>query len=240
MMEAVPESYFDDKFELMDRGHQSLGEWQLCYEQQLALLATHLRPGHVVLDVGCGLGLPLILPDGAELVGLEPSFPSIRANRQATLRVNGTALAIPMADCSVDAIVCFYSIHHMVAENRNKTRALVERVFAEFARVLKSGGSIFVFEMTPVAVFALAQRCLWDWAKKSKPDKLDMYFWSAASLAEIGSSRLPDGAHLEQIDFRSSLFTMVRPIFSLPWLKLPRCFHPLRARLYRWCLTDRA
>lgn len=70
--------------------------------------------------------------------------------------------------------------------------------------------------------------------KRLAPDKLDMYFWTAASLAEIGRSQLPAGATLEKIFFGASAFTMFPPAFSLPWIKVPRLIYPLDAKLYKW------
>lgn len=65
------------------------------------------------------------------------------------LRIHGSATALPLADRSIDAIVCFYSIHHMVGATVAQNRALVNAAFQEFGRVLKLHGELFVFELAP-------------------------------------------------------------------------------------------
>jgi ubiquinone/menaquinone biosynthesis C-methylase UbiE len=237
MMPPTQSSFFDDKFEVMQSGHESEGEWSFCYAQQTELLTSYLRPGQVVLDVGCGPSLPYRKPPGCLVVGLEPSFHSIHANREVDLRVYGSATNIPMAAGTVDALVCFYSIHHMVGSTRQETEENVGRAFAEFGRVLKPGGMLFVFEMTPITLFSLLQGIFWNPVRRLAPGKLDMYFWSADSLAEIGRRQLPVESVLEKIFFGASAFTMFPPAFNLPWLKVPRLAYPLDAKLYKWRMT---
>jgi ubiquinone/menaquinone biosynthesis C-methylase UbiE len=168
------------------------------------------------------------------VVGLDPSVHSIRANGDVGLRVNGSATEIPMADASVDVVVCFYSIHHMVGRTIEETRGNVGRAFREFGRVLKPEGSLFVFEMTPIAPFYAFQRLLWNAVRRLAPRTLDMYFWSASSLAAVARENLPPGAAPEKLFFGTSAFTSIPPVFNLPWFKVPRLFYPLDAKLYRW------
>jgi ubiquinone/menaquinone biosynthesis C-methylase UbiE len=234
MMPSAQASYFDDKFEVMRSGHESEGEWSFCYAQQTELLSSYLRAGQVVLDVGCGPSLPYQKPPGALIVGLEPSFHSIRVNHEVDLRVYGSATEIPMADHSVDIVACFYSIHHMVGATKRENEAIVARAFAEFGRVLKPGGMLFVFEMTPVTLFSLLQAVCWNSVRRLVPSKLDMYFWSAKALAETGRRHLPAGSILEKVFFGASAFTTFPPAFSLPWIKVPRLVYPLDAKLYKW------
>src|ERR1051325_10910646 len=54
MSASTEASFFDDKFEVMQRGHEREGETAFCYEQQLELLQRYLRPDQVILDIGCG------------------------------------------------------------------------------------------------------------------------------------------------------------------------------------------
>jgi len=236
MMDAGGGSFFDDKFQVMTRGHQCAAEWNLCYAQQIGLLDALLQPGQVVLDVGCGPALPYRPPAGVTVVGLEPSFDSIRANGDVALRVNGSATEIPLRTASVDVVVCFYSVHHMVGANRAETRGLVSRAFREFGRVLKPGGVLLVFEMAPNPAFALLQRWLWNPARRILRGALDMHFWPAAELTEVAASQLPRGAAPTRRPIRSSPWALIRPVFSWPWLKLPIFCHPLRPCLYQWRL----
>jgi ubiquinone/menaquinone biosynthesis C-methylase UbiE len=236
MTGSIQRSFFDDKFETMQKGHEKEGEWAFCYAQQTALLASYLRPGQVILDVGCGPSLPYPKPPGALVIGLEPSFNSIRVNTGVGLRVNGSAAAIPMGDASVDVVVCFYSIHHMVGNSIGETRENVGRALREFGRVLKPGGSLFIFEMTPIGPFSIVQSALWNPIRRIAPRTLDMYFWSADSLAKAARENLPQGSIPEKLFFGTSAFTTIPPIFNLPWFKVPRLFYPLDAKLYRWRL----
>jgi SAM-dependent methyltransferase len=239
MAGAIQKSFFDDKFETMQRGHERKGEWDFCYAQQTALLESYLRPGQLILDVGCGPSLPYSRPKGAVVVGLEPSFASIRANRDVDLRVNGTAAAIPLPDSSVDVIVCFYSIHHMVGKTLQETRGNVGQAFREFGRVLRPEGVLFVFEMTPIAPFQGVQALLWNAVRSAAPGMLDMYFWSARSLLALARSMLPPGAAPEKVIFGTSPFSAIPPVFNLPWFKIPRAAYPLDARPYKWRLAPR-
>jgi ubiquinone/menaquinone biosynthesis C-methylase UbiE len=240
MSGSIQKSFFDDKYETMRLGHQKEGEWAFCYAQQTALLTSYLRAGQVVLDVGCGPSLPYTVPTGVTVVGLEPSFNSIRVNTDVSLRVNGSAAAIPMADASVDAVVCFYSIHHMVGGTIEATRQNVARAFREFGRVLRPEGSLFIFEMTPIGPFYAAQAALWNLVRRMAPRSLDMYFWSAGALAAVAKDNLPSGAAPEKLFFGTSAFTSIPPVFNLPWFKIPRLFYPLDAKLYRWLMAPAA
>ena len=158
MIPADSASYFDDRFHAMKHGPENGGEWDFCYAQQTELFSGYLKPGMLVLDIGCGPTLPYPKPPGVQIIGLEPSLQSIRNNDQLDLRVFGTAYSIPLADASVDVVTCFYAIHHMVGKTGRETVENVNRAFAEFGRVLKPGGHLFVFEMTPVVFFVAGQR----------------------------------------------------------------------------------
>jgi ubiquinone/menaquinone biosynthesis C-methylase UbiE len=227
-------SFFDDKFQVMTHGADKAGEWDFCYRKQTQLLTDSLAAGTLVVDIGCGPALPYRKPAGVNLAGLDPSFQSIRVNRSVDLRVFGTANAMPFADASVDRVVCFYAIHHMVGPTVTATMANIARAFGEFARVLKPGGALWVFEMTPNPGFWAAQRLLWNPVKRRIPDKLDMHFFSAAELAAFGTAAFPAGHRHEVTEFHTSPFTFFAPIFSLPKLKVPRFIYPLGSRLYTW------
>jgi SAM-dependent methyltransferase len=139
-----------------------------------------------------------------------------------------------MADASVDAVVCFYSIHHMVGARKLDTIRNVSEAMREFGRVLKPDGCLFVFEMTPMMPFLVLQHALWNLVRRAAPRTLDMYFFSATEISRIGAAEMPKGTILERIFFGASAFTIIPPIFSLPWLKLPRLLYPLDAKLYKW------
>jgi len=234
MLPEATESFFDDTFEFMMHGKLNPGDWSFSYAQQVESLTKSLKPGMLLVDVGCGPGLPYAKPDGVEIIGLEPSFKSIRVNRQVDLRVFGSAYAMPLADASVDAIVCFYAIHHMVGEKVNDSISNLSRAFREFGRVLKPNGTLFVFEMTPIALFQCIQALGWNLGRQLIGKKLDMRFFSAREVKAVGGQALPKGTILEMTEFKVSPFTIFAPVFSLPRIRIPRFMYPLAPRLYKW------
>ena len=96
-----------------------------------------LAPGKVVVDLGAGTGkfTPLLGATGARLVAVEP-VEAMRAELAAAHpdveALAGEAERLPLADASVDAIVCAQSFHWFA-----KPAALVE-----MRRVLKPGGAL--------------------------------------------------------------------------------------------------
>lgn len=234
MLEGDHASFFDDKFEIMRQGIIEKGaDWRMAVERQAALLESYFTAGQLILDVGCGPHLPYQPRDDAFLIGLEPSLPSIHANHHVSLGVCGTAANIPLPDRSVDLAVAFYSIHHMVGGKIEENDQIVERAFLELARVIKPGGRLFVCEMTPWRLFAVLQRLFWTPGRRVLGGKLDMYFRSASSMSAFGRAAFPH-ATLETIDFKCSPFETFPPIFSLPWLRLPKLLYPLESRCYIW------
>ena len=95
-----------------------------------------------VWDIGCGPGQTTrYLRDlGLKISGLDLSpklVSQARLGNSALTFVQGDMLALDFDDCSVAAIVSFYSIVHF-------TMAQVRRAFSEFHRVLDAGGFLLL------------------------------------------------------------------------------------------------
>lgn len=89
---------------------------------QLEDLATRLRPGAEVLDVGCGAGVPVarfFAERGFAVTGLDVSSAQIALARehvpQATFAVRDMRTIQP-GEYAVDAVVSFYAIFHTPRE----------------------------------------------------------------------------------------------------------------------------
>jgi ubiquinone/menaquinone biosynthesis C-methylase UbiE len=228
-------SFFDDRHQVMAVGNSQEGVRCLCYEDQASVVEPLLKPGQVVLDVGCGPSLPYTKPAEAFVIGLEASYESIRANRDVDLRVYGSALQVPLPDRSADVVLAFYAVHHMTGQTLADNVQQLERVLRELGRVVKPGGELLVFEVSPWRPAWLAERLFWNAAKRLLGTKLDMCFYAADLYDRIGRAALP-GARLTVQPFSTSMLSTFPPAFSLPWLPIPRFLYPFDVNLYRWRL----
>lgn len=96
-----------------------------------------LAPGKTVLELGAGSGkfTPNLVATGAEVIAVEPvdaMRERLAAANPGVRAISGTAEAVPLADSSVDAIVCAQAFHWFA-----NARAL-----AEMRRVLRVGGML--------------------------------------------------------------------------------------------------
>jgi ubiquinone/menaquinone biosynthesis C-methylase UbiE len=221
---------FDTKYQTMQAGHADAAEWDLCYREPVRLWERFLKPGMRVVDAGCGPSLPY-RKNGAWVIGIDPSVPTLFSNADVDEPIFASASAIPLPDQSIDAVVCFYSIHHMTGNTWAETRQEVLGAFREFRRILRPGGRLAVVEMIPSRTFQLAQRLGWTLARKMIGPSLDMCFWDEAFFWEA----MP-GLWMERTVFPSSPWTWIRPVLSWPWLKIPRLLHPLTPMLFTWTM----
>ena len=107
-----------------------------------ALAAVAALPPHsLVLDVGCGNGIPItkaLVSARYRLVGLDSSegmLAHFRSNLPTTPIVRGDARHCPFADASFDAAVSWGMIFHL-------TRNDQALVFANLSRLLKPGAPL--------------------------------------------------------------------------------------------------
>ena len=98
-------------------------------------------PGEpLVLDVGCGDGARTLANLPAEAIGVDVSR---RGLELATEQVPDARLAqadmthLPVATDSVDAVTAYHAVFHVPREDH-------PAVYEEFARVLKSGGTLLM------------------------------------------------------------------------------------------------
>ena len=228
-------SFFDARHEVMTAQSSLEGVRCLCYERQSVVVEQILAPGQIVLDVGCGPILPYEKPPETFVIGLEASYASIQANRDVDMRVYGSALEIPLSDGAVDVALAFYAVHHMTGQTFDENITSLQRALRELGRVVKPGGQLLVFEVSPWAPAWLAERLLWNTARKVLGSKLDMCFYPADVYVEVGRQALPHAA-LSIEPFNTSMLSTFPPAFSLPWLPIPRFLYPFDVNLYRWRL----
>jgi demethylmenaquinone methyltransferase / 2-methoxy-6-polyprenyl-1,4-benzoquinol methylase len=157
------------------------GAW---YRRQ-ALRAAGLRPGMRVLDVAVGTGLVArealgITGDRHGVIGLDLSENMIAVARR-TLDiefVQARAEAMPLADASVDFVSMGYALRHVPD---------LAAAFAEFARVLRPGGTILLLEIArpegriahALAKFYLGQivPVLCRWLGRGGGREMMRYYW---------------------------------------------------------------
>lgn len=99
--------------------------------------ALAIGPGKVALDLGAGTGkfTRLLARTGADIVAVEPVVEmraKLSADQPVVRALAGTADAIPLADASVDAVVCAQSFHWFATE----------AALREIHRVLRPGGRL--------------------------------------------------------------------------------------------------
>ncbi len=138
----------------------------------------------VVLDIGCGNGQNIfrltdqIKNDKRTLVGLDFSLEAVQCARKyndkfthlPSLRfLVGDAGNIPIKNNSIDAVSLIYVLHH--TDN-------FEKLFAEIRRILKSGGYVFIVEISalnPITLFPRVAKNFVPNFIKSKLKEDDLY-----------------------------------------------------------------
>jgi SAM-dependent methyltransferase len=104
--------------------------------ERLDELAASLPAGSVVADMGCGPGRDVMLlrARGLRVAGLDLSLGQLRASAFPGL-MQADMRRAPLRAGSVDGIWCWAALVHL-------PREAVPQALAEFARILRSGGSL--------------------------------------------------------------------------------------------------
>jgi len=224
-------AYFDERVHELDTTTQN--NWSFSYAQQVSLLASHLEHATTVLDVGCGSRLPYEPRRDAFVIGVDPSVDALRANTRLNLRVHASASRLPVASSSVDLLVCFYSLHHMIGGSIPETRSNVAECLRECARAIVPGGTLFIVENNPRSLYWALQRWGWPFAKKILGRHLDMFFWSQRDLNRLLVEATGRGVD-RSITCDTSRLTLISPIFAVPRFKVLRFMHPLNCSVSIW------
>ena len=230
---SSPSHYFDKKHSLVELTIESPGTWDMFYEQQSRIAAASIRAGDVVVDVGCGSELHFEKPKDCVVIGVDPSFDSLTANRGLDLRIHSGAEAMPLKNQSVDRMFFFYSVHHMVGQTTDENTANLASALRECGRVIRSAGSVVIFDMSPWWFAWHSQKLAWNRARGLLEGKLNMFFWRR-SVLERFASRAFAAKTFECRNFRVSPFHMFQPVFNLPNLKVPRLLYPFDVLMYKW------
>jgi demethylmenaquinone methyltransferase/2-methoxy-6-polyprenyl-1,4-benzoquinol methylase len=104
--------------------------------------AVRARPGQTVLDVAAGTAVSTVelAAGGVRAIACDFSQGMLRAGASRPVpKVAGDAMALPLADCSVDGVVISFGLRNVA----DPAAAL-----AEFARVVRPGGTLVVCEFS--------------------------------------------------------------------------------------------
>jgi len=111
-------------------------------------LASSIPRGSLVLDVGCGNGIPItraLLSRGHRVIGLDSSSAMLahfRRNCPEAFAVRGIVQSCPFADCAFDAAVALGVIFHLNPADAIRAIATVSRVVKRGAPFLFTSGDV--------------------------------------------------------------------------------------------------
>jgi tRNA (cmo5U34)-methyltransferase len=167
-------AFFDkdvERFSNLETGQKPVPEAALVLELLAEAVALKLRPGGVLLDLGCGAG-NYTLRILREVSPLQCHLVDLSRNMLDRARSRLTAAGCPpagtqqtdlrqlvMPDESVDCIVAGAVLHHLRDDHD------WEQVFARLYRWLKPGGRLFVADVT---IYDAADMDDWMWRRFAK------------------------------------------------------------------------
>jgi SAM-dependent methyltransferase len=134
------------------REYDQIAEWYASERDdqtgvpEATTLASSIPRGSLVLDVGCGNGIPItraLLSGGHRVIGLDSSsamLEKFRHNYPQTLAVRGVVQSCPFPDGTFDAAVAWGVIFHLNPEDAIRAIANVSRIVRQGALFLFTSG----------------------------------------------------------------------------------------------------
>jgi SAM-dependent methyltransferase len=115
-------------------------------------LASSIPGGSLVLDLGCGNGIPItrvLLSEGHRVVGLDSSSAMLarfKQNCPVAFAVRGIVQSCPFADGAFDAAVAWGVMFHLTPEDAIRAIQNVSRILKRGAPFLFTSGDVDAFE----------------------------------------------------------------------------------------------
>ncbi len=115
-------------------------------------LASSIPRGSLVLDIGCGNGLPItraLLSSGHRVIGLDSSsamLATFRHNCPEAFAVRGIVQSCPFADCMFDAAVAWGVMFHLDPQDALRAIANISRIVKVGAPFLFTSGDVDGFD----------------------------------------------------------------------------------------------
>lgn len=147
-------------------------------------LASHygLKPGHRVLDVGCGKAhllydLTQEVP-GVQAVGLDisayalvnPGWPDMGEAGPRPALIRGSAVTLPFTDCSFDLVISIATLHNLYLYDLERALFEVSRVSRDKAWIVvesyrneREKANLLAWQLTCECFFTPAE---WEWVFK--------------------------------------------------------------------------
>lgn len=165
------------------------------------LAQAAIKPGHRVLDLGCGTGTLAILAKeavpAADVAGLDGDP---RILEQARAKAEAAALAVrfdhgfstelPYAAGSFDRVLSTLFFHHLTSDDKRRT-------LGEIARVLRPGGELHIADFTrpgdPLMALAFTVVRLFDGIERTRVNARGEL---GALVTEAGLRRVVEGNRL--------------------------------------------
>jgi SAM-dependent methyltransferase len=183
---------------------------QSLIESEVKMASDQIQDGQTVLDAGAGEARHRVYFTRGRYIALDAGYGD-RAWNYSKLDIRGDLAQIPLRDSSVDCILCM-----VVLEHTREPR----RVLLEFARILKSGGTLlmvvpFLWEehQTPHDYFRFTRygvRSLFEssFLRLDRVDPIGGFFWLCARRS-IGFLSFFQGG------WRWLFFIFLAPFFGL-------------------------